>query len=1272
MQETLPIIKEPFKAKNLFSRHYLLELLPKELHRMRYEEANAKALEEIKKLYKSKGDSVERLNESQLEEDFIRPLLRILGHVYDVQAQIRSPLGTFGKPDYAFFRDDKTKNEIKKKEKDYFRSVIAVGEAKAWDEPLDRSKKVKDEKRPNPSLQIDTYLRVSGVRWGILTNGRLWRIHCKDTSFNLDSYYEVDLVNLIEHGTPQAFTYFYLFFRREAFVPDESGKCFLDDVYGGSVRFARELEEDVKGNVYNALKALAKGFLEHPDNRLSKESLEEIHDNCLVFLYRLLFILYAEAKELLPVDKGFYRYMSLDGLKNDIKDALQSPSDSLLVSSGVYWTRLRDLFKLINEGSEARKVPREELFIPPYNGGLFDPNKHDFLEKYRVGDKYLAEAIDFLARASSRNGKGRVFVDYSTLEIRHLGSIYEGLLEYKLRIAEEEMAAVKEKGREKWYPKKEAEGKNAIDKARAGDVYLVTDKGERKATGSYYTPDYIVKYIVENTLSPLIEERKKKEEWKTNPAGEIFSIKVLDPAMGSGHFLVEATNFLARELLDALGESGQEEGDVQWARREVVRHCIYGVDLNPMAVELAKLSLWLSTVAIDKPLAFLDHRLKCGNSLIGARLVEIGHYPLSKKKIDLKQRTIPAIFIEKLVAKVEEISRISDDTLSDVKKKEVLFKELGESPEFGKIKAIANVRTSLYFGNKIEATERKDDEGIYHDLVWTMKGDDAEWKQRTSRNWFRDAMKVTEEKKFFHWELEFPEVFFEAGREKETPGFDAVVGNPPYGAIFSEADKVYLKSKFESPQTVTDAFAIFIEQSLKLVANEKCSGLIIPSGWLTARMHEPLRSSLLDSCHVNTIIHLPYDVFPDAYIDTIIFVMQRAKQKDIGSYYTNVFRFNLREDAQIIVSNKLSYFKVSNAIWKADKQHRFVTSFDSNVSKIQSKLNDHKIDAGEILDVSRGITPFKEISSSSTNAAKGFFGSIGRYELEGEFKTVQYDNSLAEFKPEKFFKGPRLLIRRIISRQHRIHATFVSDDFVINKSYLPAIQIDLSYSTFYILALINSRLYSKNFIWSSEIAKRDDFPQLDIATVKELLIRRIHFTTPAAERARLVEEAKKLYAAPDFAGILKLVDNCLPKDASGNFIAEKEKSDVVHDVLAFLAEQMLEMNKVKQAEIKGFLSWLEREISVKIDDLSNKTAIKEYYGGTLEKMLEVLKKNGKKISRNLSNREFQDNLKKEFDKSAAKLKPLMEKIEATDELIDKIVYKLYGLTEEEVKVVEGG
>ena len=383
--------------------------------------------------------------------------------------------------------------------------------------------------------------------------------------------------------------------------------------WGESQQYTVSVSDDLKHRVYDALRLLIGGFLDFPRNRFDQASppLDEIHTNCLILLYRVLFILYAESRGLLPVENPHYAaYYSLAALAETIRETLER-GDPIIPTMSDYWARLRGLFTLINDGWD-------EL-IPQYNGGLFNPAHHPFLEGHELGNDALAHVIELLTRTEA--GERIVYRD---LDVRHLGNIYEGLLEYQPQIAAEDLVIVSKKGSEVVMPKSSPNQEVAYPE---GAVYLLTDKGDRKATGSYYTPDYIVRYIVENTLAPLCEGKS---------VAEILSLKILDPATGSGHFLVGVVDYLAEKLImhpDAghTTESAHEETELAYWRRRVVESCVYGVDLNPMAVELAKLSLWLHTVAKGEPLSFLDHHIRCGNSLIGAKIENLSHLPELKK-----------------------------------------------------------------------------------------------------------------------------------------------------------------------------------------------------------------------------------------------------------------------------------------------------------------------------------------------------------------------------------------------------------------------------------------------------------------------------------------------------------------------------------------------------------------------------------------------------------------------------------------------------------------
>jgi len=787
----------PFKNSNLFSNHYL-EKLVKDNSEWREAEPE-EAFAQIKELYERKARVLENYNESQLEENFIRPMLRILGHYFDVQGKV---LGKDRTPDYAFFPDQESQDQAEAHPgEDYYRRAVAVGDAKSWKISLDKSRKGQGSfDMQNPSYQIDVYLRDTPPKWAILTSGRFWRLYHETTSYKLDYYYEVDLPALLAAGNIENFKYFYLFFRREAFGQTVDAGCFLDSVREESVAYAQEIGEDLKENVYRAMKILAQGFLAGAASgapALDEATVAQVQENSMRLLYRLLFIFYAESRGLLDTNNRYYYELSLQKLKTVVAARLDK-GEPLLSVRYSYGEGLKNLFGLINDGSESRRIAREEFYIPAYNGGLFDPKKDEnrFLESARLGDSFLARAIDLLARSGRGPEKG--FVDYSSLEIRHLGSIYEGLLEYRLRVAGEAMAAIKEKGKELWLPAGGAGKRKILDSAEAGEIYLATDKGERKATGSYYTPDYIVKYIVKNTIEPVIE--KKKQEWlgTSRPfADHILSIKVLDPAMGSGHFLVEATDQLARWLVQAWATAKPEESDskeiaeqdVHWARREVVRNCIYGVDLNPMAVELAKLSLWLTTVASNKPLSFLDHHLRCGNSLIGAELDRLTVLPGGEKEqtplwsFGLKSHT------DGLLKKYSLMAALPDDNLKMVKWKEDQFHQIKESELSQRLAELSNVWLSTFFGNKVS-----DDD--YYELQNHLSPDKfPDWAGLREREWFTRAQALAGEKRFFHWELEFPEAFQEEGR-----GFDVVIGNPPWVDIqeLEDSDKSFQRLEFQS------------------------------------------------------------------------------------------------------------------------------------------------------------------------------------------------------------------------------------------------------------------------------------------------------------------------------------------------------------------------------------------------------------------------------------------------------------------------------------------
>ena len=355
--------------RQLFADRYLDQTLPRRSAWRDLVDEAVPVLAQIRTLVAAFTPSA---NEAQTERDLVRPVLEVLGHTFEVQAALHTPKGT-KKPDYFFYRDLAALNLNKGKvisDAD-LGAALAVGDAKYWERKLDVSSQGEsDEITKVPSDQIAFYMRHSGVPWGILTNGRRWRIYHKETVEKQDRFYEVDLKDLADANNPETFLYFFAFFRRAAFDPPVGDALTLDGMLRESVDYARGVSESLKAQVFDALRHIAQGFLDYPRNGFHvgtgtadarsadpAASLQTIYANSLIVLYRLLFILYAESRELLPLRENLsYRDdYSLYAMVRDVGRRLDSGM-SLLVDTGRTWARLRELFEIINLGSPPLKV----------------------------------------------------------------------------------------------------------------------------------------------------------------------------------------------------------------------------------------------------------------------------------------------------------------------------------------------------------------------------------------------------------------------------------------------------------------------------------------------------------------------------------------------------------------------------------------------------------------------------------------------------------------------------------------------------------------------------------------------------------------------------------------------------------------------------------------------------------------------------------------------------------------------------------------------------
>ena len=1292
-------LPDAIKNQSLFSNYYLDSLIVEQPQWTDTPDIESDYVA-IKELFDAVAPNAEHLNEAQTEHEFIQPVLEQLGHVFEVQPSLQTSQGT-KRPDYAFFasRDahDAALTDINTNQ--FFRPALAVGDAKAWSRNLDR--KTQDGGDPfnnqNPNYQIDFYLRGADKDWGILTNGRQWRFYHRQTSYRLDSFYEVDLAALLsESGGLDSFRYFYNLFRGDAFIPDPSGTSFLDLVLGESQQYTVGVSGDLKNRVYDALRLLIGGFLDFHRNRFDRANppLGEIQTNCLILLYRILFILYAESRGLLPVENPNYAAgYSLAALAETVHETLDR-GDLVIPTVSDYWARLRGLFGLINDGWDD--------LIPQYNGGLFNPEYHPFLENNELGNKALAQVIELLTRTEQGER-----ITYRDLDVRHLGDIYEGLLEYQPQIADQDLVIVSNRGRETVEPSSSPDQEIAYSE---GEVYLLTDNDERKATGSYYTPDYIVRYIVENTLAPLCEGKTVED---------ILSLKILDPATGSGHFLVGVVDYLAEELIthpDAphITETTDEDTELAYWRRRVVESCVYGVDLNPMAVELAKLSLWLHTVAKGEPLSFLDHHIRCGNSLIGAKIKNLSNLPELRRRRDTDEtqtefqmefpftdRVATAIGHYLLIDEME--SRTADQIHAKEHQLDIAQKM------FSLHKGVANLWTSVYFENDVSQSD-------YHQALNALHSRDTNALENLP--FYRRAQGIATEKKFFHWEIEFPEVFRDKyGREKDNSGFDSVVGNPPYVRQEALGDiKPFLKT-YQSYNGLADLYVYFVEQAHELVRKHGRFGMITSNKFMRANYGKGLRTYLSTNTTLNEIVdfgELP--VFEDAAampailltlresVNAQTFRFTQMQTLDFDSLEAEVDRIGEQLDQDALGENwtlaPADEIRILNKIRENSTtlteycdgqiQYGIKTGFNEAFI-IDAATRDYLVDedprSAEIIkpcvvgaDIRKYEIQFREryliftrrgVDVEQYPAIKQYLNQY-RAELEpkksraekhgrkvGNYKWYEIQDTTAYYTE---FERPKIIYPDI-----GMSCRFYFDEsglFSTNTTYF------IPTSDLYLLALLNSPLtfyYLKHICMVLGDADKRGRLRFIYQYMQDLPIRCVNFTTPADERDRQLEKAQTLYQRCLDRGST----DCILGFVKHHLTADPERSDIVHDLLAFLAEQMVEMNKAKGEEIGGFLRWLEREIGVEVDALQNKTAIQGYFDLSFEELLEILRQNRRSIAPDPSDRNFQELLEREFTRSHETLDPLLSRIQQTDELIDQVVYQLYGLTDEEIAVVEG-
>lgn len=744
-----------------------------------------------------------------------------------------------------------------------------------------------------PTQSLARVLREEGASYGLLLNAFELRLVC--TTGTLPSHIGFDLTSIAEGTEPglQAWKLMHALLKQPALSAEPP---LLDRVRKIGAEHQLSVSTTLGRQVQQTVVRFMQGVLDHPDNKsklpatITDTFLHDLYQETLRYLYRLLFILYAEDLNLLPMDMLTYREgYSLNRL---IRLARESGNDSLEETdpNGRFFQHSLDaLFELLRRGCHLG--PEGE--IKPYGGGLFDADGTRLLSQFALGNAMLDQAIEQLTMIPAPKGQvGRVRLSYRELNVEQLGSIYEGLLEQTPAYAHQRMwrceldsrlIVINDPDRERIRTVREERASDVLEmegepddetlpdeedseatddessdeesadegatkrpkqsakkplkvlaEIPAGAVFLKGSQA-RKQSGSYYTNRAFVDFLVREALDPMADGK---------PSAEILSLKVLDPAMGSAHFLVGATRRLAEHLLSAyrreaariqaepghadLSEddvltlanvpeellrvwgSVDEERELAVCRLLVAGNCIYGVDRNPLAVDLAKVSLWLVTAASRMPLSFLDHRLQCGDSLLG----------------------IPADEVVRPWIRPAKGSKTAKETL--IKPVELLM-----SPRHGQevfeyeapsraLLCSSFSRAFTCLGQLVASIEtepsnfalHRSRHGVLratlqpwweiHELRVGMAFQETAPSPELLNTWLEDVLHQSRirddhraqaesirargaELKAFCWELAFPEVFYQPdGQRRPDAGFSCVLGNPPWDKIKPERDGFYL------------------------------------------------------------------------------------------------------------------------------------------------------------------------------------------------------------------------------------------------------------------------------------------------------------------------------------------------------------------------------------------------------------------------------------------------------------------------------------------------
>ncbi len=626
--------------------------------------------------------------------------------------------------------------------------------------------------RMAPHSLVQEYLNRTEHVWGIVTNGLTLRLLRDSTFVRRQAYVEFDLPAILDEQRFQDFAALYRLLHRSRLPRGigDTGECLLEQYYQRSIEQGGRVREHLRDGVEQCITLLANGFLRHSANDELRRcaspactgneriTAEGLYRQLLVLVYRFLFLLVSEDRGLLSSDPLYREHYGIARIRRLLEQrAAFTDQDDVWQSLRVLWLLL---IKDQAQPSLGNRPMAAAIGLPVLNGELFAPQA---LDVFSITNRDLLQAFWRLAWYQESATSPPRRVNYAALDVEELGSVYESLLELHPALD------------------RDAAGRPSFD--------LILGAG-RKETGSYYTPPALVGELIQSALEPVIRDRLAANPRDREKA--LLSIRVIDPACGSGHFLLAAARRLGKEVARVrTGEDEPAPERVREAIRDVVSHCIYGVDRNPLAVDLCRVALWLESHTGDKPLTFLDHRIRCGDSLVGVFDMAVLKQGIPDKAFDAvtgddkpaaremarrnrDERTGGRdLFAWNASGAVTEFTRhshdvdaIADDSPEAIRRKRQLFEQSQADPAWRRQKQACDLWTAAFFQQLAPGT----------DVITTAALAEHLAGRPIDPRVLARAGAISARQRFFHWPLEFPEIL--AGG-----GFDVVLSNPPWERI---------------------------------------------------------------------------------------------------------------------------------------------------------------------------------------------------------------------------------------------------------------------------------------------------------------------------------------------------------------------------------------------------------------------------------------------------------------------------------------------------------